>query len=50
MEREVTGTAMRRRDESERTIGRKDNVCGQIGVRRIPGMDGWMSEPPAERE
>lgn len=35
---------------SERTMGRKESVCGQIGVRRMAGMSGWTREPPAERE
>ena len=33
---------------SGRSIGLKDNVCGQIGVIRIAGISGWTREPPAE--
>lgn len=50
VEREPCGMAMRKRRVSERTMGRKERVCGQIGVRRMAGMEGWMREPPAERE
>lgn len=25
-------------------------MCGQIGVSRIAGIEGWIKEPPAERE
>lgn len=38
------------RRESERTMGRKDRVCGQIGVNKMAGMSGCTREPPAERE
>jgi len=31
-------------------MGRKERVCGQMGVRRMAGMSGWTREPPAERE
>lgn len=41
---------MRRDSVSDRTIGRKERVCGQIGVSRMPGMDGWTNAPPAESE
>ena len=41
---------MRKRRVSLRTIGRKLSVCGQIGVSRMPGMEGWVRGPPAERE
>ncbi len=41
---------MRRQRVSLRTIGRKERVWGQIGVRRMPGIEGWVSGPPAERE
>jgi len=31
-------------------MGRKERVCGQMGVRRMAGSEGCTSEPPAERE
>lgn len=48
--REERGTATRRAMVSESTMGRKESVCGQIGVRRMAGMSGWTREPPAESE
>lgn len=36
----LLGTQMRRHRVSESTIGLKERVCGQIGVKRIPGMEG----------
>ena len=33
---------------SGRSIGRKDSVCGQMGVIRIAGISGCTSEPPAD--
>jgi hypothetical protein len=44
------GTQIRSSIESGRSIGRKESVWGQIGVRRIAGICGWTSDPPAERE
>lgn len=35
---------------SERTMGRKESVWGQIGVRRMAGRSGCTREPPADRE
>ena len=35
---------------SERTMGRKERVWGQMGVRRIAGISGWTREPPADKE
>jgi hypothetical protein len=39
-----------RRQSPGRTSGRKDSERGQIGVRRREETDGWMMEPPEERE
>ncbi len=39
-----------RRRLSERTIGRKERVCGHMGVKRMAGMEGWTREPPADNE
>ncbi len=33
---------------SGKSIGLKDNVCGQIGVIKRAGISGCTSEPPAE--
>ena len=33
--------------ESGRTTGRKERVCGQMGVMRMAGTFGWTMEPPA---
>jgi hypothetical protein len=30
------------------SMGRKDSVCGQMGVMRMAGISGWTREPPAE--
>ena len=36
--------------ESGKRMGRNESVCGQIGVKRIAGTDGWTIEPPADME
>jgi len=46
--RELYGTQMRSSILSGRSIGRKESVCGQMGVMRMAGISGWTSEPPAE--
>jgi hypothetical protein len=33
---------------SGKSIGRKDNVCGHIGVMSIEGISGCTREPPAD--
>ena len=38
MLRELYGTAMRNSMPSGSNIGRKESVCGQIGVMRIAGI------------
>ena len=35
--------------ESGTTSGRREKVCGQIGVRTATGSSGWTIGPPAER-
>ena len=31
-------------------MGRKESVCGQMGVSRMAGTWGWRMGPPAESE
>lgn len=45
---ELKGTQIRNSIVSGNSIGRKDRVCGQIGVIKIAGISGWTREPPAE--
>src|SRR5229473_3818689 len=46
--RELKGTQTRTSMLSGKSMGRKDSVCGAIGVIRIEGISGWTSEPPAD--
>ena len=48
MLRELNGTHIRNSMLSGKSIGRKESVCGQIGVISIAGISGCTSDPPAE--
>lgn len=44
------GTQIRSSMLSGSNMGRKDRVCGQMGVMRRAGICGWTRDPPAESE
>lgn len=46
--RELKGTQTRSSMLSGRSSGRKERVCGHIGVIRRAGISGWTSDPPAD--
>lgn len=46
--RELYGTHMRSSMLSGRSMGRKDSVCGQMGVMSSAGISGCTREPPAD--
>jgi hypothetical protein len=46
--RELKGTQIRSSMLSGKSIGRKERVCGQIGVMSREGISGCTREPPAD--
>jgi hypothetical protein len=48
--RELYGTQTRSSIPSGSSIGRKDNVCGQMGEMSRAGIPGCTRDPPADSE